>query len=358
MADISKTDAELLAEADLSLRLDDLGRAEALYDGVLRTTADPLARAGALAGLGQLAFRRGNPNGAIDALEQSLALEADAPPGMLETLGRAYATASRSAEAARPFELGLAAARARGDAAATTRFALLLANAFVDAAQIGRAQEVLGGALVGIDEADPHVQADLVWTQARLHSLTGNQDAAARYARQTIGLLERAEDPYRLGRACHMAAYIEIERGDHAEALDLVRRALELVRDDASPLEQARYRIEEARALASLGEREEAAAVAMAACSVLAESEPHDAARGYLVIGDAFRAGGDSARAHELYELCLELLESEPNMWLPEAFARISELLEAEGRTDEALAMLKRAVEARPTARRPQPPPD
>lgn len=352
-----RTDEELLAEADLALRLDDLERAERVFNRVHRSAESLGARAGALAGLGQLDFRRGNPRGAIVALEQSLALRPDAQLSDLETLGRAYATASRSAEAARPFELGLAAARARGDAAAATRFALLLANAFIDAAQIGRAQEVLGGALAGIDEADPHQQADLLWTQARLHTLSGNQEAAARYARQTIDLLERAEDPYRLGRACHMAAYIEVERGNHADALELVRRALELAGEDASPLEQARYRIEEARALAHLGEHDEAAAVAMAACPILAESEPHDAARGYLVIGDAFRTGGDAARAHELYELCLELLESEPNMWLPEAFARIADLLEAEGRTDEALAMLKRAVEARTPARRPQPPP-
>lgn len=353
MAADPPTHEQLLAEADLALRLDDVERAAELFERVLRTAESPSGRAGALAGLGQLAFRRGDPRGAIAALEESLDLQADAPPGALETLGRAYATASRSTEAVRPFELGLAAARARGDAAGARRFSLLLANAFVDCSEIGRAQEVLGGALAGVADADPHLQADLFWTQARLHTMTDHQETAARYARQTIDLLERAEDPYRLGRACHMAAYIELERGNHADALELVRRALELAGEDASPLERARYRIEEARALAHLGESEEAAAVAMAICPILAESEPHDAARGYVVIADAFREGGDAARALELYELGLELLASAPNPWQVDAYTRTAELLEAEGRKDEALRMLKRAV----NARRPQPPP-
>ncbi len=123
-------------------------------------------------------------------------------------------------------------------------------------------------------------------------------------------------------------------------------------------LERARFRIEEARALAYLGESEEAAAVAMAICPILAESEPHDAARGYVVIADAFREGGDAARALELYELGLELLESAPNPWLADAYARTAELLEAEGRKDEALRMLKRAVNARTAAQRWQQPPE
>ncbi len=352
MAD-DRTDEELLADADLALRLDDLRLAELLFERVHRSAESSGARAGALAGLGQLDFRRGNPHGAISALEQSLALCADAQPTDLETLGRAYATASDPAGAVRPFELGLEATRARGDMVGATRFALLLANAYIDCSQIGRAQEVLGGALVGLDDADPHQQADLLWTQARLHTLSGNQEAAARYARQTIGLLERAEDPYRLGRACHMAAYIEVERGHYADARELVRRALELSAEDASPLEQARYRIEEARALAHLGEHEEAAAIAMSACAQLAEREPHDAARGYVVIADAFREGGDAARALELYELGLELLDSAPNPWVADACTRAAELLEAEGRKHDALQMLKRAV----NARRPQPPP-
>lgn len=353
MAADRPTHEQLLADADLALRLDDVERAAELFERVLRTAESASDRAGALAGLGQLAFRRGDPGGAIAALEESLELDGDAAPGALETLGRAYATASRSIDAVRPFELALAAARDRGDAAAAKRFSLLLANAFVDCSEIGRAQEVLGGALVGVEDADPHLQADLFWTQARLHTMTGNQEAASRYARQTIDLLERAEDPYRLGRACHMAAYIELERGNHADALELVRRALELAGEDASPLEQARYRIEEARALAYLGQREEAAAVAMASCPILAERQPHDAGRGYVVIADAFREGGDAARALELYELGLELLESAPNPWLANAYARTAELLEVEGRREEALRMLKRAVDAR----RPQPPP-
>ena len=52
---------------------------------------------------------------------------------------------------------------------------------------------------------------------------------------------------------------------------------------------------------------------------------------------------GDAARALELYERAAELAERHPEL-VREFYAKMAELLEQEGRKDEALELLKRAV--------------
>lgn len=53
---------------------------------------------------------------------------------------------------------------------------------------------------------------------------------------------------------------------------------------------------------------------------------------------------GEPERAIELYELAAQLLEVAPNRQLVQAYSRLAELLEAAGRKDDALRVLKRAV--------------
>jgi tetratricopeptide (TPR) repeat protein len=117
--------------------------------------------------------------------------------------------------------------------------------------------------------------------------------------------------------------------------------------EDVSPVEIAKFRIEEARALVLLGRSEEAAATAMAAQGLLADAEPDDAGRAYTVLGDVYRQIGDTAHAREIWELAAELLEHEPNPYIGDVYERLGTLLEEEGRTAEALQMLKRAYGAR-----------
>ena len=112
-------------------------------------------------------------------------------------------------------------------------------------------------------------------------------------------------------------------------------------------METAQFRIEEARALVLLGRSEEAAATAMTVQGLLADAEPDDAGRAYTVLGDVYRQVGDNARAREIWELAAELLEREPNPYIGDVYERLGTLLEEEGRTEEALQMLKRAYGAR-----------
>jgi tetratricopeptide (TPR) repeat protein len=340
-----------LVEADIALRMDDLDTARGHYERALQTSADPRAKAEALGGLGRLAFRQGDPAQAIDSIEEALRIApslASASPGLLETLGKAYATKGELESAIAVFERGAADAASAGDSLAQTRCEIWLANALIDSGGFGRAEELLGSALArSRDTLEPSQRARIYWSQSRLHTLKGDQDAAARFARKTLELLELGEDTYNTARAHQLLAFIAVERGRGKEALEHVQRGLTMLGEDVSPVEIAKFRIEEARALGLLGRTDEAAATAMTVQGLLADAEPDDAGRAYTVLGDVYRQVGDNARAREIWELAAELLEREPNPYIGDVYERLGTLLEEEGRTEEALQMLKRAYGAR-----------
>lgn len=340
-----------LIEADIALRMDDLATARDLYDRALQTSADARAKAEALGGLGRLALRQGDPAQAVDSIEEALRLApsvATTSPGLVETLGKAYAVKGELESAIAVFERGVADAAAAGDAVGQTRCEIWLANALIDTGGFGRAEELLGSALArSKDTLEPAQRARIYWSQSRLHTLKGDQDAAARFARKTLALLELGEDAYNTARAHQLLAFIAVERGRGEEALDHVARGLALLGEDVSPVEIAKFRIEEARALVLLDRAHEAASTAMTAQGLLAGAEPDDAGRAYTVLGDVYRQIGDNARAREIWELAAELLEREPNPYIGDVYERLGALLEEEGRTGEALQMLKRAYGAR-----------
>jgi tetratricopeptide (TPR) repeat protein len=340
-----------LVEADVALRMDDLDTARDHYERALRTNGDARARAEALGGLGRLALRQGDPGQAVDSIEEALRLApsiASASPGLIRELGRAYAEKGELESAIGVFERAAVAAAEAGDPLEQARCEIGLANAHIDSGNFGRAGELLGGALARTPStADPAQRARIYWSQSRLHTLKGNQDAAARYARKTLELLELGEDVYNTARAHQLLAFIAVERERAEEALEWVSRGLDLLGEDAGPVETAQFRIEEARALVLLSRTEEAAAVAMTVQGLLADAEPDDAGRAYIVLGDVYRQVGDNARAREIWELAAELLEREPNPYVGDVYERLGTLLEEEGRTDDALQMLKRAYGAR-----------
>jgi len=340
-----------LVEADVALRMDDLDKARDLYERALETSADPRARAEALGGLGRLALRHGDPSQAVDAIEEALRLAptiASASPGLTRTLGKAYAEKGELESAIGVFELGATTAADAGDALEQNRCEIALANAHIDSGNFGSAEELLGGALARAGHVvDPAQRARIYWSQSRLHTLKGNQDVAARYARKTLELLELGEDAYETACAHQLLAFIANERGRGEEALVEVERGLALLGNEGRPVESAQFRIEEARALVLLGRHQEAAAAAMAVQGLLGDAEPDDAGRAYTVLGDVYRQVGDTARAREIWELAAELLEREPNPYVGDVYERLGTLLEEEGRTEEALQMLKRAYGSR-----------
>ena len=116
----------------------------------------------------------------------------------------------------------------------------------------------------------------------------------------------------------------------------------------ASPdrLAQASFRLERARALASLGQTTEAHEIATDLLTDLEHLEPVDATRCAGVIADVLAQAGDTERALETYEMAVELLPGQESPMLVDLYTRWSDLLAAEGRTDEALAVARRALAA------------
>jgi tetratricopeptide (TPR) repeat protein len=350
--------SSLLIEAEVGLRLGDLEHAERLYGGLLERSPSERIRGHVHAGLGQLHHRRGDPRTAIQEFERALELYGDsefAHFDLADSLGRAYAMVGDLEGAVRIFERALAGAEQRRDALETIRFQLLLGEALIDSGDFQRAERVLEDARErGGASSDPSVRASLYWTQSRFHSERNDPETAARYARRALELLRLTEDTYRTARAYQLLAYIENNRGDSESALALLEEGWPLLETSGNPLERAQYRLEEARALARLGREAEAAALAMQISGILASAHPEDAGRSYQVLGAVYEELGDRDRALEVYELAVEMLERNPTHHLVEVHTKLAELYEAEGRTEEAYAQMKKAVGRQRAAARPE----
>jgi tetratricopeptide (TPR) repeat protein len=336
-------------EAEVALRLDELDVAEAGYTALLADAADDDDKGLAYAGLGQVAYRRGDPRLAIEHFETALELSGRSEgevPDVAESLGRAYAMVGELESSIAVFERSQAAAESRQDELERLRSQLLLGEALIDSGNFGRAEEVLAGALaMGKDSLNPNVRINIYWAQSRLHAERNDAETAARYARRALEVLRITEDTYRTGRAHQLLAHIELDRGRAEEALAIIEEGWPLLEASANPLERAQYRLEEARALAKLGRTEEAAALAMQISGIISDAHPEDAARSYATLAEVYADMGEGARALELYELAADVLKPKnPNRYLAGVYARMAELLEAEGRADTAYEYMKKAV--------------
>ena len=307
-------------------------------------------RARAMAGLGELAFRRGDTVRAIELIEQALGVWGAQPsehPSLADTLGRAYAMQGRLADSAAVFRSSLAAAEARKDVIEQVRFGVLLANALIDGNDFDSAAAVLAET-TGLSEStrDPLLMARLFWSQSRLHALRGDTGRAAQYARRALEIVELTEHDYYVARAHELLAHIELDRERPEEALRLLERGWPML-ESGNDVEKASYRLEEARALAQLDRRDEAAALAMEVAGLLAGAQPKEAGRSYTLLAEIYASIGDAARAQELFELAIEMLELYPGPYLVRACSGLAEVLEAAGRPQEALVVLKRALDPR-----------
>lgn len=338
-----------LVEADAALRFGDFEQARELFAGVLAADPSAAERARANAGLGQLAFLEGEIGEAIALLEAARTLSKTAAVGTnAETLGRAYAIAGDSERALALFQEQLAAAEETGDAIERLRFAVLLANVYIDMTRFDDATDVLARVIRELgDLSDPLSLARVYWTQSRLHAARGQTELATRYAHRALERIELTDDLRNIARAYRLLGFMELEAGRPADALGTLRRGESLLGPSGDRRERASFQLERARALVELGDLEEAASLAMATSAEFgAEGHPLDLGRSFATLARAFHERHELARAGELYELAIELLEQRPNPHLAQACANFGELLEQEGRRDEALEVYKRAAQA------------
>ena len=343
-----------LLDAEIALRFNEIETAEQLYAQALDAATTNTERARALAGLGQIAFERGEPRQAVQRLEQALALSgADAAdqPSLADTLGRAYAMLDDLEPAIRLFRQALARANERKNPPEAVRFGVLLANAYIDNNEFAEAEDVLKQTVEKAENArDPVFRARIYWSLSRLHALQGESSDAVRFARKALDLLELTEHTTYAARAHQLLAHVELDRGNASAAIDLLDRGLPLVQDGGNQAEKALFQLEKARALVQLGQGQEAAQLARVSAELLADASPGDAGRGHAVVAEVYEQLGDRERAIRTYEQAAELLGLSPNRYLLEVYAKLADLLEAEGRKDEALAVLKKAVAVQPRA--------
>jgi transcriptional regulator with XRE-family HTH domain len=201
-----------LVAAEVALRLGEVDGAERLYRAHLQP-GDP-ARATALAGLGQIAFRSGQIATAIELLEQALESRRGstlADPRAVDALGRAYASAGATESAIALLERALAEAVDARASLEQLRFAVLLADTLVRAGASHRAGQVLEAIQVVAESDDRGWSAHSLWSQARLHSGRGDPALAGRYARLALARLEQTESDAQLGLAHELAARVASE---------------------------------------------------------------------------------------------------------------------------------------------------
>jgi tetratricopeptide (TPR) repeat protein len=346
------TEPAELIDAEVALRLGEVDEAERLY----RAHLEPgdAARPAALAGLGQIAFRAERWAEAIDLLEQAFELRgrrALADPSLVDTLGRACAIVGERARAIALFEQATIEAREAEAQVEALRFTVLLANALIDAADFSRAEEHLADVIRLAEAAgDPVASARVYWSQSRLHSMRHEPRLASRYARRALHILERTENDAYVGMAYHLLAHAELEAGNGAEALRLLDRGRGLFGYELGQVDDARFSLEEARALITLGRHAEAALKAARTLELLDAFSPGDRGHAYVTLADVFLAAGDRERPKLLLEQALDLMSEHLRPMVLEAGRRLATLLEEEGDTAGALRVLKRAAEAASSA--------
>jgi tetratricopeptide (TPR) repeat protein len=339
-----------LLEAEVALRLGYEDRAAELYEAARNDADSPAAQARVQLGLGRLALRRGEIADGIELLQKAV-VSGDLSPGdassAANALGRAYVMQSRYDEAFAIFERFLAEARSRADHFDEVRFSVLLANAYIDHGDFGRAHATLGEVLdVARRTVDPLLRASLYWSQSRAHLSQGESDRAAEYARLALATLRASEQTLEAARVLQLLAFIENDRGNPAAALELVDEGEPIVAASGQATDAAMFVVERARALSALGETEEAAALLLGIVPRLSAAAPKDAARAYSAVADIFRQQGDNARALELYELAVEQAPT-ADRHVVAALTAMAEIHEEQGNGDLALDLLKRALAAR-----------
>jgi tetratricopeptide (TPR) repeat protein len=334
--DVGDLSSDLL-EAEVSLQLGD-------------EAESPAAVARAQLGLGRLAIRHGDIPDGIALLEEALdsgELGAGDTSAAANALGRSYAAQARFDEAFALFGRFLEDARSRGDQFEEVRFALLLANTYIDSGDFGRAHATLGQILdLARKTADPMFRASLFWSQSRVHLARGEPDRAAEYAQLAIATLRASEQTLAAAGALLLLAFIENDRGNPQLALELVDEGEPIVAAAGQTTDAAMFAIERARALSALGEEDEAAALLLGIVPRLNAATPKDAARAYLAVADIFRKQGDVARALELYELAVEQAPV-PGRSVAAALTAMAEIREEQGETQMALDLLKQALAVR-----------
>jgi transcriptional regulator with XRE-family HTH domain len=336
-----------LLDAELALRLDEVEVAEKGFRDALEVP-DPRSRARAEAGLGQLAFRRGDHREAVTRLERAAAgpLTRIGRIAVADSLGRSYAMLGRLDDARGLFERELDAARERQDPVEQIRFGVLLANTEIDAGRFEAASALLDEAVkLADDSRDPIARARLWWSQSRLFSAQEDPETAAQYARLALKTLEASEHTAYAARAHQLLAHVEVDRGNPEEALALLERG-SADRAERQPLRDGRVQARAGTRAGSSGGARRGRRARPRVVRMLKDASPTDAGPRVRARRRPLRGLGQRTRDRGL-RLAAEVLPVDDRYRI-EVTTRLAELLQANRPSRKRSSCSRRTVRAQP----------
>ena len=194
--------------------------------------------------------------------------------------------------------------------------------------------------------ADPYARARLSWSLARLSSMEGKPQAALKYARRSIALLESTEDDVHLAEAYLLCGQVFNLDERPEEARKHLALAEELFGPHVEPINLGRVRAEQAKSLAGLGQAEEALACAEQATRLL-ESDPDFLASALHALAWAHGLLGHVETSSSYYERAVDRMAGSRETWRDAAQAckGWAYVLKEAGHRDEATQVLGRAAE-------------
>jgi transcriptional regulator with XRE-family HTH domain len=342
-----------IVDAELALRLGDPATAEArlqeLFEMAVLAGDRPHA-ARARIGVALAAFERGEHAATVAGFEEAFELERPSPLERLDifaTLGRAYGALGETEREIELYRrcLDEVAELAPENAAARTRYRILLSYALSDAGALGRAEDVVREALrEAPEDGDPYMRIRLFWSLARLSEMEGHSSRALRYARRAIALLEATEDDVHCGRAYVLAAWIMNSAGDGEGARVQLDRAEQLLLPCGGVDDVAILNVERARAAALLGEGAEAIRIARSVLELVADQ--YDAVRGTALwaLAEGLVLEQELEGSSEVFSEAVDLLATN-RRWreASQACRSWGSALRAAGKSEQAFDVLERA---------------
>jgi transcriptional regulator with XRE-family HTH domain len=357
-------DRELrLADAELELRLgDNTEAAERKLSQLLDeadAAGDVVSATRARLALGLVAAHRGNHLDVVERLEAVLDSAEISPasrPDVFATLGQSYAALGAPERAVRLFERCLSDLGSQPENAPNRIwFATLLSYALTDAAEYEHARAVIRDALADAVDIDPYSRMRLYWSKARLAGIEGRSAEALESIREAIALLKTTDDSMHLARAYLMSAGIEANEGNAGMARSHLANAENLLGSAPPPADRAMLLIGHSRVAALENDPESAVRDARAAIDLLGGSHAGEHGAAVWALARGLKLQGDADSATASYRRAIDLLSVHGQRHeAGTAALELAELLQEQGRTEEAEPILRRAYDLGVTAENAQ----
>lgn len=347
-------DEATLTDASLLIGLSRFDEAERVLDQLLTDATalgdDELAGQ-ALEGLGTIATRRGQEAKALLLFEQAVERRGRPDPAVHESLYtnvarlRSYTGDADGAVAL--LEQCIARVEDGGDAdrAVVAHYSITLSYAHADSGEYGKANTVLAGVLRDSEDLDERVQRRLYYALTRLNLNTGRTDQAVLYSEKNLEASLDAE-PADVFDAYLQCAHVRLDAGETEQAGRYLEEARSRVPDPLGSLDEGFLLVEEARHSLQSGDHEQALERARMAIELLGDrAVPGQLGRAYLVIARVYDDTHDDDRADRAYLMAIDGLQQQTG-WpteLAKAYRRYGKFLRRRGRLEAALEMLELA---------------